>query len=74
MTLEQHGPEIQRASNATAQSHSLRSRLLRELDELEDNLQTARELVAGLPVEDDAPIIVSETETKVRKTWHLWKH
>lgn len=72
MATNQHGPEVRRAEEAVAHSEGLRSRLLRELSELERGLQTTKRLAEALP-EEVPPALVSETEMKVRKVWHLWK-
>ena len=66
MTLEQHDPVVQRATDAVTRSHGLRTRLLKELGDLERGLQTATKLVEALP-EDEVP------EPEGHKVWWPWK-
>lgn len=73
MATNQHEPEVRRAEEAVTHSEGLRSRLLRELSELERGLQTTKRLAEALPEDEAPPALVSETEVKVRKVWHLWK-
>lgn len=64
MTLEQHDTEV-RVSESLRHSSNLRNRLLHELDVLEHNLRTVREVAESLP-EPQTPSSYDKNETHHR--------
>lgn len=68
MTREQ---QLERAEAVLDHGHSIKVRLLQELDELEHNLRGMRQVVESMPPAGDGPP-PSPQAGEQRAWWHLW--
>ena len=75
MTRDQ---QVARAEAVLDHGNSIKARLLRELDDLENTLRGMRETVESMPAGAGLSVPIPETSeevgVKVRRTWKLWNN